>query len=131
MTAERAGDGQRMSRAIERRCYVDVAGSRATRACPGVAPLVLLRLQTRRRAVHDVQVTFEGQVRIPVDGEDPVLGVERTIGVGPRRVGVEGQAMRGAITGADDAAVDHDLPAARTLLGYGECGVDRKRCCGD
>src|ERR1700741_4032087 len=37
VTAERSGDRQRMGRGIERRCDVDVAGSRSARACPGEA----------------------------------------------------------------------------------------------
>ena len=83
-----------------------------------------LRLQASRYRVHDVDVTGEGEIRVPVDGENAISGVERAIRIRPGRVRIYCEAVGSAIAGANDAAGNRHLPTAWALLGDSEGGVD-------
>lgn len=120
MSAERAGHRHCVGRRVERRGQVDVAAARSADARPGEATLVGLGLKSRQRSVHDVQVCLVSDVRIPIQRESAISRLERAVGVRPRRVGLESQAVGIAVAAANGSPRDRNLSALRALLGDGE-----------
>ena len=112
---------------IKRRGQIDITGARCARARPLEAPLVRRRLQTRERAVHDVDLSIERDVRIAVDREHSASRIERAIGVCSRCDSLETQTVRRTVTRAGSSSRDNDLSTLRALLRDGELIVDWNR----